>query len=105
MLCRLTGISKRVWPMSVHELRAAIFYALAQHQLLRGMDPEREHWIHSLRDEEDVIAEGDSDGNGNGNNDGGKETGKEAKERETTERTDEADTKGKYVLSCLQCQT
>ena len=49
LLCKVTGINKRAWPLSVHELSAAIFYALAQHRALRGVDPEREHRIHALK--------------------------------------------------------
>jgi len=45
----VTGINKKVWPLSVHELSAAIFYALAQHRALRGVDPEREHRIHAFK--------------------------------------------------------
>lgn len=49
MLCRALGINKTAWPLSVHELSAAIFYALAQHRAMRGMQPEWEHLIHTLR--------------------------------------------------------
>jgi hypothetical protein len=49
LLCKVTGINKKAWPLSVHELSAAIFYALAQHRALRGVDPEREHRIHAIR--------------------------------------------------------
>ncbi len=49
LLCKVTGINKKVWPLSVHELSAAIFYALAQHRALRGIDPEREHRIHLIQ--------------------------------------------------------
>jgi len=49
LLCRALGINKTAWPLSVHELSAAIFYALAQHRALRGMSPEREHLIHTVR--------------------------------------------------------
>mmetsp|Transcript_5145 Transcript_5145/g.7959 ORF Transcript_5145/g.7959 Transcript_5145/m.7959 type:complete len:1185 (+) Transcript_5145:66-3620(+) len=52
LLCRALGINKLVWPLSVHELSAAIFYALAQHRALRGMNPEREHIIHTLKEEQ-----------------------------------------------------
>ena len=51
LLCRVTGIDRRSWPLSVHELSAAVFYALARHRLLRGMDPEREHRIHAVKEE------------------------------------------------------
>ena len=34
------------------ELSAAIFYALAQHRAMRGVDPEREHLIHAIRTRE-----------------------------------------------------
>ena len=50
LLCKVTGINKTVWPLSVHELSAAIFYALAQHRALRGLDPEREYRIHALKE-------------------------------------------------------
>lgn len=49
LLCRVLGINKKNWPLSVHELSAAIFYALAQHRALRGLKPEGEELIHSLR--------------------------------------------------------
>ena len=49
MLRKALGIDDRSWPLSVHELSAAIFYALAQHRALRGLHPEREHEIHALR--------------------------------------------------------
>ena len=52
LLCRALGINKTSWPLSVHELSAAIFYALAQHRAVRGMNPEREHHIHSLRQQQ-----------------------------------------------------
>ena len=57
LLCRVLGINKTAWPLSVHELSAAIFYALAQHRAMRGMSPEREHLIHSFRSDGDVIVE------------------------------------------------
>lgn len=34
--------------LSVHELSAAIFYALAQHRALRGLRPDGEEMMHSL---------------------------------------------------------
>lgn len=49
LLCRVVGINKQNWPLSVHELSAAIFYALAQHRALRGLKPDGEELIHSLR--------------------------------------------------------
>ncbi|KAL3810993.1 hypothetical protein ACHAXA_006545 [Cyclostephanos tholiformis] len=49
LLCRVLGINKTNWPLSVHELSAAIFYALAQHRALRGLRPEGEELIHSLK--------------------------------------------------------
>lgn len=52
LLCKVTGINKQAWPLSVHELSAAIFYALAQHRAIRGADPEREHLIHSFREQD-----------------------------------------------------
>merc|ERR1712127_343225 len=52
LLCKVTGINKHSWPLSVHELSAAVFYALAQHRGLRGNDPQREEWMHSLVSDE-----------------------------------------------------
>ena len=49
LLCKTLGINKTRWPLSAHELSAAIFYALAQHRAIRGMHPEREQWIHKIR--------------------------------------------------------
>ncbi len=49
LLCRVLGINKKNWPLSVHELSAAIFYALAQHRALRGLRPDGEELIHSLK--------------------------------------------------------
>lgn len=49
LLRKALGINRKAWPLSVHELSAAIFYALAQHRAMRGMNPEREHVIHSFR--------------------------------------------------------
>lgn len=49
LLRKALGINRKAWPLSVHELSAAIFYALAQHRAMRGMNPEREHVIHSVR--------------------------------------------------------
>eukprot|EP00538_Stauroneis_constricta_P012579 CAMPEP_0119560048 /NCGR_PEP_ID=MMETSP1352-20130426/13861_1 /TAXON_ID=265584 /ORGANISM="Stauroneis constricta, Strain CCMP1120" /LENGTH=1432 /DNA_ID=CAMNT_0007607917 /DNA_START=66 /DNA_END=4364 /DNA_ORIENTATION=+ len=49
LLRRALGINKTSWPLSVHELSAAIFYALAQHRAIRGLNPEREHMIHAYR--------------------------------------------------------
>jgi hypothetical protein len=49
LLCKALGINKTAWPLSVHELSAAIFYALAQHRAMRGMNPEREHLIHTFQ--------------------------------------------------------
>lgn len=49
LLRRALGINKTAWPLSVHELSAAIFYALAQHRAMRGLYPEREEIIHTLR--------------------------------------------------------
>ena len=52
LLKKVTGIEKN-FPMSVHDLTAAIFYAFAQHKAVRGNDPEREHLIHSLSEEKE----------------------------------------------------
>jgi hypothetical protein len=49
LLRQALGINKTSWPLSVHELSAAIFYALAQHRAMRGLHPEREDIIHTLR--------------------------------------------------------
>lgn len=49
LLRKALGINKTSWPLSVHELSAAIFYALAQHRAMRGLNPEREHIIHRIR--------------------------------------------------------
>lgn len=49
LLCKVLGINKQNWPLSVHELSAAIFYALAQHRALRGVKPDGEELIHALR--------------------------------------------------------
>ena len=57
LLCRVLGINKKNWPLSVHELSAAIFYALAQHRALRGVRPDGEEMIHSLK----VVTGGDDD--------------------------------------------
>jgi len=51
LLCQACDINRATFPLSVHELSAAIFYALAQHRAVRGMNPEREHIIHTLREE------------------------------------------------------
>lgn len=50
LLCKILGINKKTWPLSVHELSAAIFYALAQHRALRGIRPDGEELIHSLKE-------------------------------------------------------
>jgi hypothetical protein len=52
LLRKALGINKTSWPLSVHELSAAIFYSFAQHRAMRGLNPEREHLIHSLRTQE-----------------------------------------------------
>lgn len=49
LLQKALGINKTAWPLSVHELTAAIFYALAQHRAMRGLNPEQEHVIHRFR--------------------------------------------------------
>jgi len=64
LLCRVTGIDRRTWPLSVHELSVAVFYALARHRAVRGADPEREHLIHSLvreEVEEEEVEDGEVD--------------------------------------------
>jgi len=62
LLCRVLGINKKNWPLSVHELSAAIFYALAQHRALRGVRPEGEELIHSLKRAENKDRGAFSDG-------------------------------------------
>ena len=49
LLRKALGINKTSWPLSVHELSAALFYALAQHRAMRGLSPEREERIHQFR--------------------------------------------------------
>mmetsp|Transcript_22267 Transcript_22267/g.55140 ORF Transcript_22267/g.55140 Transcript_22267/m.55140 type:complete len:1218 (-) Transcript_22267:241-3894(-) len=49
LLRKALGINKTSWPLSVHELTAAIFYALAQHRAMRGVSPDREEKIHEFR--------------------------------------------------------
>ena len=56
LLCRVLGINKQNWPLSVHELSAAIFYSLAQHRALRGLNPDGEELIHSLRESGDRMS-------------------------------------------------
>jgi hypothetical protein len=51
LLRKALGINRSAWPLSVHELSAAIFYALAQHRALRGSNPELEHLIHGFRND------------------------------------------------------
>jgi hypothetical protein len=55
LLQKALGINRAAWPLSVHELSAAIFYALAQHRAMRGMNPERERLIHSFRETRAVM--------------------------------------------------
>jgi len=53
LLREALGINKTAWPLSVHELSAAIFYALAQHRAMRGINPDREEIIHTLINDND----------------------------------------------------
>jgi hypothetical protein len=53
LLCRACNINQATFPLSVHELSAAIFYALAQHRAIRGINPEREHLIHTHRQQDE----------------------------------------------------
>ncbi|GAX16262.1 hepatocyte growth factor-regulated tyrosine kinase substrate [Fistulifera solaris] len=53
LLQKTLNINRNSWPLSVHELSAAIFYALAQHRAMRGLNPDHEHKIHAIRAEED----------------------------------------------------
>lgn len=57
LLRKALGINKTAWPLSVHELSAAIFYALAQHRAMRGINPDREEIIHTLIDDKHTTAE------------------------------------------------
>ena len=61
LLCRACNINQATFPLSVHELSAAIFYALAQHRAIRGINPEREHLIHAIRKKRDQPAFGRDD--------------------------------------------
>ena len=56
LLRKALGINKTSWPLSVHELSAAIFYALAQHRAMRGLSPEQEERIHQFRSSDDQKA-------------------------------------------------
>jgi hypothetical protein len=49
LLRQVTRIDK-AWPLSVHELTAAIFYALADKRHRRGVDPQAEARSHTLVD-------------------------------------------------------
>ena len=49
LLRRVTNLDK-AWPLSVHELTAAIFYALADKRHRRGCDPNAEAHTHTLID-------------------------------------------------------
>jgi FYVE zinc finger/Lipase (class 3) len=53
LLRKALGINRTAWPLSVHELSAAIFYALAQHRAMRGINPDREEIIHTLMGSQD----------------------------------------------------
>jgi len=64
LLCRVLGINKKNWPLSVHELSAAIFYALAQHRALRGLRPDGEESIHSLKCNSHFGSQGSCKNNG-----------------------------------------
>jgi hypothetical protein len=57
LLRKALGINKTSWPLSVHELSAAIFYALAQHRAMRGLNPEREHIIHQFRPQHGLMVQ------------------------------------------------
>lgn len=59
LLRKALGINRTAWPLSVHELSAAIFYALAQHRAMRGLYPDRENAIHATLP---VTTNGNSDG-------------------------------------------
>lgn len=49
LLLKAVGINPTAFPLSVHELAAASFYALAQHRAMRGMNPEYEHETHQSK--------------------------------------------------------
>ncbi|CAM9302396.1 unnamed protein product [Pylaiella littoralis] len=46
VLKRLSGVDKK-WPMSVHEMTAAMYYLLAQRRGERGSAPNAEHEVHA----------------------------------------------------------
>ena len=50
LLRRVAGINEKVWPLSIHEMTAAIFYSLAEKRAERGSMPEREHLMHRTSD-------------------------------------------------------
>jgi hypothetical protein len=70
LLRRALGINKTSWPLSVHELSAAIFYALAQHRAMRGLSPDREELMHNFgsthnkTNEDSTSSDGATDGLG-----------------------------------------
>jgi hypothetical protein len=57
LLQKALGINHTAWPLSVHELSAAIFYALAQYRAMRGIHPDREHLIHSFKQKQASVAD------------------------------------------------
>ena len=50
LLQRVARINKKTWPLSVHELTAAIFYSLAEKRAERGNRPEGEEWCHRIKE-------------------------------------------------------
>lgn len=55
LLRKALGINRTAWPLSVHELSAAIFYAIAQHRALRGINPEKEEWDHRVTTSDEEV--------------------------------------------------
>lgn len=47
LLLKVLGIDRAAFPLSVHELAAAIFYAFCEHRAARGSYPELEHTLHA----------------------------------------------------------
>ena len=65
LLQKALGINHASWPLSVHELSAAIFYALAQHRAMRGMNPELEYNLHrTSQDINEETGKADNDSTG-----------------------------------------
>jgi len=84
LLLKALGINRTAWPLSVHELSAAIFYALAQHRALRGLHPDREHELHAVR-------EASTDNNNNNNNNANENLETVAAESDDAKESDDPD--------------